>query len=420
MKKLFSVLIILSLLLSVCGCMDLDEINSHLDFFKENVPQDVYIIETEKVEAININPQPLDDNELKHLYCFAQLSREQKRIYQILLEAVKKMQTGWISLKKCNKDFGADVAVAYQALSNDHPELFWMPYTYLLSNSGSEDEPNILIALSITQGEHSCDYLISAKQRDKMETSLNKKVDELLNQTKGMTIYETELFLHDYICESTTYTLGEYSDLVFTAYGALVNGKAVCEGYSRAMQLLCKRLGIPCALVTGVADDEGHMWNVINPGDGWYNLDLTWDDGSEDNIPLYSYFNVTDEQIKETHTASTHFSKISSENITEKRNFNVVDPNCTKTSYNYFVHEGLVFSEDYVKKVADSIMLANEQDEKNLQFRFSTKELADKFNSDYQTYVSDIQLYLFDVFGNGAPQIENIAIMDMYVTLYWK
>lgn len=420
MRKLLSVFIILSFLVSMCGCVDLEEINSHLDRFQEKIPQEVYIIETEKVEAINVEPQPLDENDLKHLYCFAQLSKEQKRIYQIMLKAVKTMQTGWISLEKCNKDYDADIAVAYQALSNDNPELFWMPYNYLLSNSGSKNSPKISIAFSITQGEHSCDYLVSSDKKEEMEAALNKKVDELINKTKGLTIYSTELFLHDYICESTTYTMGEYHDLVFTSYGALVKGEAVCEGYSRAMQLLCKRLGIPCTLVTGVADGEGHMWNVINPGDGWYNLDLTWDDGSEDNIPLYSYFNVTDEQIKHTHTASTHFSKILSETITQKRNFNIVDPHCTKTAYNYFIHEGLVFSEDYVKKVADGIMLADDQDKKQLQFRFSTKELADKFNSDYQNYVSDIQLYLFDILGSGAPQIENIAMLDMYVTLYWK
>ena len=419
MKKLFVLLLTAVISISLCGCEVLDDINSQLNYLIETDRQDVYIIETEKVEAVNINPRPISDDDSTYLYCYAQLNKEQKRIYRILLEAVEKMQSGWISLEKCNEDFGADIAVAYQALSNDHPEFFWMPYTYLLSNSGAVSEPTVLIALSITQDKHTCEYLVSPEDRKNMENALNQRVNDIIGQVKGMSIYQTELYLHDLICRNTEYTTGEAADMVFTAYGALINGKAVCEGYSRAMQLLCKRLGIPCALTIGVADGEGHMWNIINPGDGWYNLDLTWDDATEDNTTLYSYFNITDKELKKTHTSATHFSKLSADTIIKERNFNLIDPHCTKSSYNYFVHENLEFGEDYAKNVAESIILADGENKKQLQFRFNSEALAASFSADYQNYVMDIQQYLHDILANSAPQISNISIYDIYVTLYW-
>lgn len=418
--KPLSALLACFLLLSLCGCELLNDINSQIENIVDLPSGEVYIIETENVEVINVDPRPIDDNDLKFLYCYAQLDSEQKRIYRILLEAVDDMQTGWIGLNECREAFSADIAVAYQALSNDHPEFFWMPYTYLLSNSGSASAPQVMIALSATQNDYSCDYLISPNERESMESALNSKVDGIIKQVKGMTVYRTELYLHDLICRETTYTLGDAQELVFTAYGSLVNGKAVCEGYSRAMQLICKRLGIPCALVTGVADGEGHMWNIIDPGDGWYHLDLTWDDAAEDNIPLYSFFNLTDSEIAKTHTASRHFSEMSANTITTERSFNIINESCTMTSYNYFVHEGLEFGEDYIKSVADSILLAAEEEEAQLQFRFCDEALAAEFANDYQNYVSDIQEQLYYILADSAPRISNIAISDMYVTLYWE
>lgn len=418
-KKIISVLITTAVLLSMCGCELLDSIRYEL----ENTAvtsEGVYIIETENIEAINVDPRPIDDNEQKYLYCYAQLDSEQKRIYRILLEAVDDMQTGWISLKECEEDFAADIAVAYQALSNDHPEFFWMPYTYLLSNSGSESEPRVLIALSSTQNDYSCDYLISSADRESMERRLDKRIDEITAEVTGMTIYRTELYLHDLICRETTYTLGDAEELVFTAYGALINGKAVCEGYSRAMQLLCKRLGIPCALVTGVAEGEGHMWNIIDPGDGWYHLDVTWDDAAEDNIPIYSFFNLTDDEIEKTHSASGHFGRMSADTITTERSFNIVKENCTSTSYNYFVHEGLEFDENYLKSVTDSIILAEDDGETQLQFRFADETLAARFSENYESFIYDIQNQLNGILGARAPRISNIAISDIYVTLYWE
>ena len=82
-----------------------------------------------------------------------------------------------------------------------------------------------------------------------------------------------------------------------SAYSALVEGKSVCAGYARAYQYLMQRLGIPCYYCTGFAGED-HAWNIVGLDDGYYNVDVTWDDtpGGE-----YDYFNKTDEDYADTH-----------------------------------------------------------------------------------------------------------------------
>lgn len=46
-----------------------------------------------------------------------------------------------------------------------------------------------------------------------------------------------------------------------------------------------------------------HSWNYIKLDDGYYMVDVTWDDpyGNEDNICYRDYFCLTTEMISENH-----------------------------------------------------------------------------------------------------------------------
>ena len=65
----------------------------------------------------------------------------------------------------------------------------------------------------------------------------------------------------------------------YTAYGCLVEGMAVCEGYSKAFQYLCDLSSfkdkVECHSVSGVTSGP-HMWNVVAMEDGYnYLVDVT-------------------------------------------------------------------------------------------------------------------------------------------------
>lgn len=73
----------------------------------------------------------------------------------------------------------------------------------------------------------------------------------------------------------------------FTAYGAVVNRKAVCMGISLAVCMILKELGIPCRYIQGKRNGEGHAWNMVFIKGGWFYIDVTDAIGAKD--PLYHW-----------------------------------------------------------------------------------------------------------------------------------
>ena len=89
-----------------------------------------------------------------------------------------------------------------------------------------------------------------------------------------------------------------------TDYGAIVNGKAICAGYSKAFQYLAEQLGVTSLLVCGDADNGSevalHEWNLVLIDGYWYHIDVTWMDSTYIN---YDYFLVSDETLGKDHKA---------------------------------------------------------------------------------------------------------------------
>lgn len=91
----------------------------------------------------------------------------------------------------------------------------------------------------------------------------------------------------------------------YSAYGALINHQAVCDGYAKCFNVLAKRCGIESAKVNG----NGHAWNIVRLDDGnYYHLDVCWEDpivnGEPNKIYGYerlrnTYINITSDKIKE-------------------------------------------------------------------------------------------------------------------------
>ncbi|MBR2836571.1 MAG: hypothetical protein IKE43_12790 [Coriobacteriales bacterium] len=66
----------------------------------------------------------------------------------------------------------------------------------------------------------------------------------------------------------------------FNVYGVLVEHTGVCDGYSRAYQLLLKRVGIDACMVA--SETMNHSWNMVCIDGRWYHVDVTWDDPTPD------------------------------------------------------------------------------------------------------------------------------------------
>ena len=71
--------------------------------------------------------------------------------------------------------------------------------------------------------------------------------------------YKTELLLHDALALKTVYTEAENSH---NEYGAIVDGKAVCQGYTLAFQYLLRLCNVKACSVVGYAGGP-HSWNLV-------------------------------------------------------------------------------------------------------------------------------------------------------------
>ena len=139
------------------------------------------------------------------------------------------------------------------------------------------------------------EFNISQEEFPETSSKFYNTVNTLLTQVQNLGDYEKERRIHDLLIEKIEYDKG--ADMNQSAYSALVEKKSVCAGYARAYQYLMQRMGIPCYYCTGYAGQD-HAWNIVALDDGYYNVDVTWDDtpGGE-----YDYFNKTDEDYANTH-----------------------------------------------------------------------------------------------------------------------
>lgn len=145
-----------------------------------------------------------------------------------------------------------------------------------------------------------------------IDREIYDKASEVISDviTEDMSDFEKELAIHDWIVYNCTYDnkalgiLGGYSENSDNPYGALINGQAICKGYTSAFQMFMDMLEIPC-LTVYASDEQGdeHAWNMVEIENGWYYVDVTWDDPVPDHsgrLVTHKYFNVTEEFMRET------------------------------------------------------------------------------------------------------------------------
>lgn len=121
--------------------------------------------------------------------------------------------------------------------------------------------------------------------------------------TNDMTDFEKAHMIYDYVISSITYdnAMLEQMKLSSTALyrahfleGAILDKVAVCDGYSKAFELLCRIEGIDVITVYGRAGNVGHAWNKVYIDSAWRFVDATWGDrtisGENYNLLIHNYF----------------------------------------------------------------------------------------------------------------------------------
>ena len=132
------------------------------------------------------------------------------------------------------------------------------------------------------------DDLTSDRAAERLENAADRMLQSMPSHISD---WEKALYIHDALIRHVTYESGDRDQ---TAYGALVDGKAVCMGYSMAYEYLLTKAGVECDTVIGYADSlsaaidspvitvDLHAWSVVtfteNGVKRSYYVDTTWDD----------------------------------------------------------------------------------------------------------------------------------------------
>ncbi len=150
--------------------------------------------------------------------------------------------------------------------------------------------------------------------------NINAKMEEIKGKiiTDDMSDEEKIRAFHDYIIDNSLYdeeraTLIEQGDEKTHKYnshkanGPLLEGMALCSGYSDAMKLFLDSLNIKNYKIS----NDNHIWNLVYLNNKWLHLDLTWDDpvtSDHSNILLDSFFLIDTDTLLKLDTTNHSFN----------------------------------------------------------------------------------------------------------------
>lgn len=168
-----------------------------------------------------------------------------------------------------------------------YPEFFYIENSYTTKTvSGS----NVIAEIELTY----------RYDKDVLPGMIERYQDEVAKIVAGAPAtgsdFDKVLYFHDYLVRNYAY---DYEGMrteqqtgknvaVRDAYTFFTGGVGVCQAYMLALIELCGEVDIPCLPV--ISDEMNHAWNLVQLGDAWYHVDVTWDDAGGADAAVYPSF----------------------------------------------------------------------------------------------------------------------------------
>ncbi len=348
------------------------------------------------VNLVNNNTNNIRYTDADRLY--NQLDNKQKEVYDELMQGVS---DGELNFEFSDMNY-TEFRYAYNAFLYEHPEFFWLE---LNPDMSMDFSGNLNVKLKTYS------YWTYTNDRDGYIDRLNKKVDEIIRGASHcVTDYDKVKYVHDYLVNNITYDKaalaeleksmkGTGTEMALSMYGALVNGKCVCGGYSESFYYLTRALGINTFYIQGYAGEEYHAWNYLEIDGEYYYMDVTWDDFDNEEYTKgidYSYFCVTDDEFFKDHTPDKDYPA----------------PDCNGEKYNYHRYNGYYFTEYDFNAVKNAL-----NDQKGQQFvsiRFSNQKA---YKQALRSLVDNGEMYNIDLIKDNGNKYVYYHLDDKYVLI---
>lgn len=219
-------------------------------------------------------------------------------------------------------------------------------------------------------------YTDDASKHKSRLTEIDREAEDILSRVpEGADQWQTMLTVHDELIKRITYTEESEGGIhVYDIYGALVDHKAVCQGYTYAFSYIMHKADIPC----GEVYSEDHVWNIMpSLTSGEKYIDVTWDDTDEKDrngnaYILYDCFCLTGREME---SLGRHVPLDG--NVDDRQS----------TGDNYFRCTDNYISPDDTEIVPELIRAAIDSGNNTIQLRFEE-------SADYQNASASIREYL--------------------------
>lgn len=235
---------------------------------------------------------------------YVQLNKDERQAYLLLEDAMKRYATSCdVSSVKRN----VNLMKVMTTVLGDHPGIIYFNKTMIRTIAGSFGKQlNFIGCINRRQAE---------KYEEELKNTLEDAVWEIDKRAKND--MEILIGISEFLQKNVRYDAEELkhssqgksrSPMSHNAYGALVEHKAVCDGYAGAFSLIAQYFGMRVMLVEGRSSYNrssslDHAWNIIEYRGNYFHVDATWDANTYDSVKAYSYgyFGMTDDEIAVDH-----------------------------------------------------------------------------------------------------------------------
>lgn len=367
---MFTGLLVAILFLNGCSYEELAcEVRDYLQLNNEEQvllkDEDSGAVSARELEDVEQAPAEAVDGlkeEQTQAFHYNRLSEPEQKLYGEILYI---LQEHLEDIQISTTDSG-EVGKVFQCVLNDHPEIFYVEgYTLTRYALGEE------LKMMTLSGTYSMTPETIEAKKQLIDSYVNQCFVSL--PTGDGSQYAIARYVYEYLIENTEYDAGAPDNQNICS--VFITHRSVCQGYAKATQYLLQKAGIEATLIMGtVQNGEGHAWNLVKLDGENYFMDTTWGDasyqmteGSVQNAgslpPInYDYLCVTTGQLSKTHT------------IEEV----VPVPVCTAMTDNYYVREGLYFTELSKDRIADVFARAYERQSSYVTLKCSSREVYEE------------------------------------------
>lgn len=367
---MFTGLLVAILFLNGCSYEELAcEVRDYLQLNNEEQvllkDEDSGAVSARELEDVEQAPAEAVDGlkeEQTQAFHYNRLSEPEQKLYGEILYI---LQEHLEDIQISTTDSG-EVEKVFQCVLNDHPEIFYVEgYTLTRYALGEE------LKMMTLSGTYSMTPETMEAKKQLIDSYVNQCFMSL--PTGDGSQYAIARYVYEYLIENTEYDAGAPDNQNICS--VFITHRSVCQGYAKATQYLLQKAGIEATLIMGtVQNGEGHAWNLVKLDGENYFMDTTWGDasyqmteGSVQNAgslpPInYDYLCVTTGQLSKTHT------------IEEV----VPVPVCTAMTDNYYVREGLYFTELSKDRITDVFARAYERQSSYVTLKCSSREVYEE------------------------------------------